>query len=92
MRAGIASPWLFVDVSVTADEVILYVTERWFLRERPGSQTITGTSRKTIHVSQEMYPEDRLVLLVGKSFSLAQVIAPVDTIFGDFGVSLSLSW
>ena len=91
MGAGIASPGLFVDVSVAADKVVLYVTQRWFLRERPGSQAIASTSCKTIHVSQDMYPEDRLVLFVSKLFCLAQVVAPVDTIFRDFGVSLCLS-
>ncbi len=57
--------WLIGNVLCSTDEVVLESGEGWFLRERHGSQAVTGTSRGAAHAAQHMDPEDHFALLAG---------------------------
>lgn len=71
------------NVFIANDEIVFEVRESWFLRERHGSQAVTGTSRGAGHAAQHVDPEDHFALLTGALLDLAERLIPVK--FGRHG-------
>lgn len=48
------------DVLIADYKIIFQIGERWFLRERHGSQRISGTSSGAVDFAQHMNPNNKL--------------------------------
>lgn len=83
MPTGFTGVRLIGNVFGSANEVVLEGGEGWFLRERHGSQAVTGTSRCAAHAAQHMDPEDHFALFSGALLNLPQRLVPVE--FGRHG-------
>ncbi len=60
---------LVANILDAANEVIFDCAECWLRRERHGSQTIAGTSRDAVNLSQHVHPKNQFSLTTGLGLS-----------------------
>ncbi len=69
---------LICNVFRSAYEVVFEGGEGWFLRERHGSQAVSGTSRGAGHAAEHVDPEDHFALLAGRLLDLTERLVPAE--------------